>query len=80
MSVFPSFSHLLSFWVSETVGKPGLDFFNMSGSTSSWSTSSLSFSGPVELTNLGGSFFLDVVVGSAGGSTQSMGFVVSFTE
>jgi hypothetical protein len=66
--------------VSEAVGKSGLDLFNVSGSTGTWSTSSFSFGRPVELTDLGGSFFLDVVVTSTGGSAQSMGFVVSFTE
>merc|ERR1712174_99249 len=72
--------YLLSFWVSETVGEPGVGFLDVSGSAGAWSTSSLSLGGPVELTDLGGSFLLDVVVGSAGGSAQGVGFVVSFTE
>ena len=66
--------------MSETVGKSGLDLFNVSASAGTWSTSSLSFGRPVELTDLGGSFLLDVVVTSTGGSAQSVGFVVSFTE
>merc|ERR1712146_805954 len=74
------FYYLLSFWVSEAVSKSSLDLFDVSVSAGTWSTSSFSFSRPVELTDLGGSFFLDVVVTSTGGSAQSVGVVVSFPE
>jgi len=78
--LYQNFYHLLSFWVSESVSESGLDLFDVSGSSGTWSTSSFSFGRPVELTDLGGSFLLDVVVTSSGGSAQGVGFVVSFTE
>ena len=41
------------FWVSETIGKPLVDFLHVPRPASTWSTSPLCFGRPVEFTDLG---------------------------
>lgn len=65
---------------SKVVTESGLNFFHVSHSTGTGSTSSFSFSRPVVLADLGRSFLLDVVIGSTSGSAQSVRLVVSFTK
>merc|ERR1712173_142947 len=66
--------------MSKSISKSSINLLQMSLSTSTGGTSPLSLGGPVELTDFGGSFLLDVVIGSASFSAEGMGLVVSFTK